>query len=175
MSRWLEEAEDKLIIVYLALHAVIAWVSDAQLVLGDVVGEKIVRQVYGPLGLTAAVDNWAMGQRDHLVATRPIWFKSCVWAELLFQFPLILWLLPQWIRRDNAARSASLVYGAHVATTMVPIYAELLLAPESEATPLCVAVYGIWIFFPVLILHRCLSCEELWPVTAESAARKKKR
>ena len=47
---------------------------------------------------------------------------------MLIQFPLICWLVPQWIRRNgsNNVRTLSIVYAVHVTTTMVPIMPELV-------------------------------------------------
>ena len=104
---------DRITIAYLIIHGAICWLSDVQIILPDILGQPAYRAIYGPLA--TVVDDWAKHQGDFLVERKPLWFKSCVYAEMFLQFPLICWLVPQWLRHDNQTRTLSVVYASHVA------------------------------------------------------------
>jgi hypothetical protein len=69
----------------------------------------------------------------------PAWFKSFVWCELLFQLPLFFFAAyALWHRRDWI-RVPLMIYGAHVATTVLPIGAHFIFdvdLPFVEKIPL---------------------------------------
>ena len=58
---------------------------------------------------------------DVLMANRPRWLVGLVTCELLFQLPFFFYAVSALRRRDNGARGGLLAYGAHTATTLVPI------------------------------------------------------
>lgn len=82
-----------------------------------------------------------------------LWFQSLVTCELLFQVPYFLAAV-YFFRRETASaypdwfRSVSIMYGAHTATTMVPI---LTILATNEAASLQERVLVTSMYFPYLI------------------------
>jgi hypothetical protein len=100
------------------------------------------------------------------------WFSSIVTIELLFQLPfffiavLMLWQYPS---DKNSAETyprwfqkACLVYGSHVATTLVPIIGTFLTSPEMTRVQKVVtlSVYSPYLIFPVLMIGYALEDEK---------------
>ena len=55
-----------------------------------------------------------------------LWFRSVVWGEICLQLPFFFVAVKALYDRDEAAfRIPFIVYGAHVATTMIPILGEI--------------------------------------------------
>ena len=92
-------------------------------------------------------------------------------ATQVFQFPFIIYGLIGFLRKDENVRVPALCYAVHVLTTMIPIIAELLIGKETPAPPLTIAVYGVWVFFPLLMLWRC-SQSPLFPASPKSGSKK---
>ena len=63
---------------------------------------------------------------DPLMEWQPVWFKSFILFELLFQLPFFFIGFKAFYERKNWIRIPGVVYGAHTATTLVPILAEIL-------------------------------------------------
>jgi len=144
-------ALDTLLTAYLGLHAVLALLIDVQSILPDVA--PAVYALYERAGLTAVVAGWVKDEGDFLVGTNPLWFKSIVCVEILFQAPLCFALTWGFAKRRQWVRLPSLMYGAHVLTTMVPIMVVLCTDPRPTLT--CKLVYAIWVFLPALLIARC--------------------
>lgn len=79
----------------------------------------------------------------------PAWFRAIAWVELLAQLPFFFVATYALLRRRNWIRIPLIVYGAHVATTLVPIYGALLTAPGLPADKL-LALCGF--YFPYLAI-----------------------
>ena len=138
---------DRVLTFYLGLHAVLAILID-----GQAVAPPALLQVYERLGLTAVVAKWVSDENDFLVGENPVWFQSLVMSEILFQVPLCVYLARKWAVRSQDARMPSLLYAAHVLTTMVPIFSTLCL--DDRPTLVCKLVYAIWILLPLLLAWR---------------------
>jgi EXPERA (EXPanded EBP superfamily) len=97
---------------------------------------------------------------DPLMKDPPLWFRSMIFMEYLIQLPFFFvacnyltdvnkLAYPSWFR------SACITYGAHTATTLVPILAAL--ANNDAASPLervCVTfVYLPYLIFPLWIWY----------------------
>ena len=85
---------------------------------------------------------------DNLMGAPPSWFRSVVWAELCLQLPFFFVAVKALYDRDEAAfRIPFVIYGAHVATTMIPILGEIL---GSTAAPTRLAlIYLPYLLFPL--------------------------
>lgn len=93
------------------------------------------------------------------------WFSSIVTIEVLFQLPFffvavqMLWRNPA--DKNRARRyprwfqKACLVYGSHVATTLVPIIGTFLTSAEMTRAEIFVtlSVYSPYLIFPLLLLR----------------------
>mgnify|MGYP001807751059 CR=1 FL=1 len=53
------------------------------------------------------------------MSTNPLWFVSLVWCETALQLPFFFVAAYAFIKRANWIRVPCIIYGAHVATTMV--------------------------------------------------------
>ena len=110
---------------------------------------------------------------DILMRGKPsydVWFSSIVACELLFQMPFFFCAV-QMLRRYPTTtseetppqechypawfRSACLVYGSHVSTTLVPILASFLASDEMTTKQKCmtILVYSPYLIFPILLLY----------------------
>jgi hypothetical protein len=87
---------------------------------------------------------------DPLMADPPVWFKSFILFELLFQLPFFFIGFKAFYERKNWIRIPGVVYGAHTATTLVPILAEIL---HSDSFPDEAARWKLFfIYLPYLIV-----------------------
>jgi len=63
--------------------------------------------------------------KDPLMGERPLWFRSLLSCEAVFQLPFFFAAIYALYKRDNRIRIPMIVYCSHVVTTMVPILAVL--------------------------------------------------
>ena len=63
---------------------------------------------------------------DPLMAAQPVWFKSMILFELLFQLPFFFVGFYAFYKQCNWIRIPGIAYGVHTATTLIPILAEIL-------------------------------------------------
>jgi len=66
------------------------------------------------------------------MATLPPWFKALVWSELLLQLPFFIVAVAAFAKGDARIVKPAAAYGLSVATTLVPILAELAASPAIE-------------------------------------------
>jgi len=91
---------------------------------------------------------------DFLMASPPQWFQAVVACELLLQLPFFfLAVYGFWFGR-NWLRLPCLVYGAHVATTLVPILDAFARAPHltSEQKATLIGIYSPYLLVPLLLV-----------------------
>lgn len=110
---------------------------------------------------------------DPCMCTRPAWFTAIVWVELLLQLPfffVVLWAFP---RRAAWLRIPMIAYGAHVATTLVPIYGALFAAPlRPDQLHFLAAVYAPYLLIPLVLLWYAAR-DQLYEESSPSNAKKK--
>mmetsp|Transcript_29138 Transcript_29138/g.38322 ORF Transcript_29138/g.38322 Transcript_29138/m.38322 type:complete len:162 (-) Transcript_29138:178-663(-) len=70
---------------------------------------------------------------DFLMATLPLWFRSVIWGEYVMQLPFFFVASYAFYKGANWIRIPTIIYGSHVATTMIPILSEILYSPEMTA------------------------------------------
>lgn len=105
------------------------------------------------------------------------WFRSLVLCECLLQLPFFFVAVHMIGNRGNLEhypewfRTACLVYGSHVSTTLVPIL--ITIAVSVGMTPLqkvsTLAVYLPYLIFPLWLLYHAV------PVVAQSESSKSAR
>ncbi|XP_016412633.1 transmembrane protein 97-like [Sinocyclocheilus rhinocerous] len=105
--------------------------------------------------------------KDPMMMDPPVWFKSFVFCEALFQlpfFPIAAYAFMtggcKWIR------TPAIIYSVHVATTLIPILSHVLfnnfpLAPHPGPQTLqerltLVSIYAPYLIIPVMILFTML-------------------
>ena len=100
-----------------------------------------------------------------------LWFQSLVFCECSLQFPFFLIAIQQ-LSADKYSwwfPSLSLLYGAHVVTTMLPILMELWTSTDIETPTLkliLTCVYSPYVIFPAWLAH--------WAVTTTLQLKSKK-
>jgi len=91
---------------------------------------------------------------DFLMDSPPQWFRSIVACELLFQLPFFFVAVNGFWHGKNSMRLPCLVYGAHVATTLVPILDAFAhashLTPEQKA--ILIGIYFPYLLVPLLLV-----------------------
>ena len=102
------------------------------------------------------LQQWYIDQHhDPLFIAKPIWFKSFIGCEFLFQFPFFFIATYGLLYEKNWIRVPSIIYGTHVATTMVPILTEFVFAEKLTVTQKC-TLFGFYIpyfLIPALLVY----------------------
>lgn len=103
-------------------------------------------------------------------------FNSMVCCECLLQLPFFFVAAYALLYRKEWIRIPGVVYGAHVATTLVPILAQVWFDPTghvprgSRELWLLTGVYGIYLVFPLAFMLRCCFKERLFPAAVARRA-----
>ncbi|KAG2483912.1 hypothetical protein HYH03_017233 [Edaphochlamys debaryana] len=109
---------------------------------------------------------------DHLVSSNPVWFVSMVWCETVLQMPFFFVAAWAFIKKANWIRIPCIIYGSHVATTMVPILGDILFGPESGPNKhVLAAIYVPYLIVPVLLVIRMAAAEKPWASTGAGKRR----
>ena len=118
---------------------------------------------------TAVVDMgaWYANEfKDHLAnpALAPVWFKSVLAAEVVLQLPFFFVALYAWLTKATWIRIPTIAYGAHVATTLVPIIGDFLFAQggpvlfqNTQQRLTLVALYSPYFVIPLLLMWRAMA------------------
>lgn len=90
---------------------------------------------------------------DPLMGGQPVWFKSFIFWEC-FQVPYFAVAANAMINRDNSIRIPSIIYGAHVSTTVSAILSDLYFSQKvtHEQRMVLLALYLPYFIFPFSIL-----------------------
>lgn len=179
IHRWkkLEKMEQLLsavVIGYFASHIPITIFIDAQAVLPPSLFPALARDF-----LAWFCDTW----RDPLMCAAPgsaPWFAAIVSAELLFQLPFFFVALFAWIARREWLRLPLIFYGAHTATTLVPIYGTLVDAfsrgrIDSSRFIFLAAVYAPYLIMPLFLAALAALRSPLFPGPRSGKAAGKER
>lgn len=81
----------------------------------------------------------------------PLWFRSFVWCELLVQLPFFFAAAHAYAFGRRWVRAPMLMYGAHAATTVVPMLAEFWSHAANPGRWSLVAMYGTYALVPLLL------------------------
>ncbi|KAJ3363449.1 hypothetical protein GGF32_004149 [Allomyces javanicus] len=83
------------------------------------------------------------------------WFRTFLWAELVFQLPVfVVACYHLWHDRVHSIRDLLVVYGAHTATTMVPVltYLATVAGITTAQRGALLAMYAPYLAVPVQIV-----------------------
>ena len=105
------------VLVFLGTHIPATLMMDSQALLPPAVVPGFMRQL---------LDFHVRTNSDPLMADPPAWFKSFILFELMFQLPFFFIGFKAFYERRNWIRMPGVVYGAHTATTLIPILAVIL-------------------------------------------------
>lgn len=90
---------------------------------------------------------------DYLVGEQPAFLKGLVVAELLFQLPLLIANSYAFIAGKDWGRITGVIFSTHVATTMFPIFADIL-ASNTPTQNLLIGIYAPYLIVPLIMLAR---------------------
>lgn len=121
-----------------------------------------------------ALANWYVtALQDPLMQTPcQLWFRSLVFCECSVQLPFFFIAIQQ-LRSDKYSwwfPNLSLVYGAHVVTTMIPIFMELWTSTDIEsqtAKAILTCIYSPYAIFPAFLAY--------WAVTTSRRIQEKSK
>ena len=105
------------VLVFLGTHIPATLMMDSQALLPPAIVPGFMKSL---------LDFHVRTNSDPLMADPPAWFKSFILFELLFQLPFFFIGFKAFYERRNWIRIPGVVYGAHTATTLIPILAEIL-------------------------------------------------
>uniref|UniRef100_A0A6U4K9D7 EXPERA domain-containing protein n=1 Tax=Phaeomonas parva TaxID=124430 RepID=A0A6U4K9D7_9STRA len=140
-------------LVYFATHVPVTLCIDAQPLLASL-------GVAYPEALQALLRWHCAANDDFLMRSAPAWFLSLLAVEIVAQLPFFFVALYGLAQRRAWVRAPLIAYGAHVATTLVPILGAFLAAPvgdgdgsfRSEAKRwVLIAIYAPYFLVPMLI------------------------
>jgi EXPERA (EXPanded EBP superfamily) len=147
-------------------------------------GQAVLPSSIFPLALQDLLTWYARTMKDPLMSNSQeiLWFQSLVCCELLFQLPFFFWACYMLSSSSSSTaklkyypesfKSACIAYGAHTATTMVPILATIVANEEASAAERAMlsSVYLPYLIFPLALLGMAVQS----PSETDSAAATKK-
>jgi hypothetical protein len=148
-SRYAFGLLDYVILAYLISHIPITLCIDAQAVLPS--------WVY-PAALRDLLAWYRVAFGDPLMVPHPpAWFTAIVYCEVGLQLPYFFFAIRGWLARDEAVRIPTIIYGAHVATTLVPIlgtFAAPMPGVTDAQRAALVGIYAPYLLVPLLMCWR---------------------
>ncbi|BBN12330.1 sigma intracellular receptor 2 [Marchantia polymorpha subsp. ruderalis] len=118
--------------------------------------------------------NWHIeNSGDFLMANPPLYFKSFVYAEYAIQLPLHVANAYAFLRGKRWGRMTGIIYGVHVATTMIPILADILASDSPKRNNL-LGVYVPYLLIPLLVVARLLPFSDPFAPKSGTASDKPK-
>ena len=115
---------------------------------------------------------------DPLMARQPVWFKSFILFELLFQLPFFFVGFYAFYKQRNWIRIPGIAYGTHTATTLIPILGEILYAkeiPDAGARLKLFLIYLPYLVIPAMIAVLLALEEKPFGKAGDAALLKSKR
>lgn len=130
---------------YFVTHIPITLCIDMQILFGN----------YYPTTLQSLYKWYYTFFNDQLLRYPPVWLKSFIYAEIALQLPFFFVASYGLIYKKNWIRIPSILYGSHVATTVLPILAEALMSKSNtnqEKMLLCT------VYLPYFVIPATLAC-----------------
>lgn len=130
-------------IVYFVTHIPISICLDFQVIFGQ----------YYPPNLVALNDWYIANYKDPMISGKPIWLKSFIWAEFLFQLPFFFVATYGLLYKCNWLRIPAIIYGTHVATTVWPLITEFIFSETNSVIEkaILIAFYAPYFAIPLLL------------------------
>eukprot|EP01024_Parvocaulis_polyphysoides_P019765 TRINITY_DN19031_c0_g1_i1.p3 TRINITY_DN19031_c0_g1~~TRINITY_DN19031_c0_g1_i1.p3 ORF type:complete len:171 (-),score=12.29 TRINITY_DN19031_c0_g1_i1:378-890(-) len=133
---------DALIFVFMCIHVPITVLIDSQLVFP---------QEWYPKFALDLLNNFINDFEDPLLANPPAWFQAMVYCEIYFQFLFCVMVPFGIVTGARWTRIATLVYGVHVATTLVPIIGYYLSVENWNQKWSVIAINAPYFFVPLFM------------------------
>lgn len=142
-------------------------------------GQAVLPSTFFPLALQDLLTWYARTMKDPLMSNPQeiLWFQSLVCCELLFQLPFFFWACSMLSNTElkhypESFKCACIAYGAHTATTMVPILATIVTNHEAASLgerAMLSSVYLPYLIFPLALLGIAVQSH---PSEADAATKK---
>jgi hypothetical protein len=131
-------------LVYFISHIPITLCLDCQVVFGSLYPEV----------LTTVYSWYCQHYSDLLMLRQPVWLKSFVFCEFLFQLPFFFVAVYGLLYEKEWIRTPSIIYGAHVSTTVIPILSEIVFSREILLIEKCtlLSFYTPYLLIPMTLL-----------------------
>ncbi|XP_041580361.1 sigma intracellular receptor 2 [Vulpes lagopus] len=143
--------------LYFLSHIPITLLMDLQVVLP--------RELYS-VELTNLLKWYTTEFKDPLLQAPPMWFKSFLFCELVFQLPFFPMATYAFLRGGcRWIRTPAIIYSVHTMTTLIPILSTLLFEDFSKASGFkgqgpktfrerltLVSVYAPYLLIPLMLL-----------------------
>ena len=131
-------------LVYFITHIPITLLVDFQVIFGE----------FYPPGLRAIERFYIETFHDILIRTKPVWFKSFIWLEAVLQVPFFFYVSWGLVTKRDKIRIPCIMYGAHVATTVWPILAEIIFTNEllSAQKMILLSFYLPYFLIPLVLM-----------------------
>jgi|SRR6056297_3498706 len=113
-----------------------------------------ISSMYHPPAFTNLLRWYTETYGDFLMANPPPWFQAVVACELVMQLPFFFVAAYGFWTQQNWLRLPCIVYGSHVATTLVPILDAFARAPHlslDEKVTL-IGIYSPYLLVPVMLV-----------------------
>ncbi|XP_018429188.1 PREDICTED: transmembrane protein 97 [Nanorana parkeri] len=125
--------------------------------------QAVLPSSWYPEQLLDLMDWYVVAFKDHLMMNPPPWFMSFVYCEAIVQLPFFPVASYAFLKGGcRWIRIPAIVYSSHVATTVLPILAQLLFgdfpktnevdSPTQQERLTLVAIYAPYLVIPLLIL-----------------------
>ena len=131
--------------VFFATHIPATILMDSQALLPPSIVPSLAREL---------LDFHVRANHDPLMEHQPVWFKSLILFELLFQLPFFFVGYHAFYHGRNWVRIPGIAYGVHTATTLIPILAEILTdedIPTDAARAQLFLIYLPYLIIPAMI------------------------
>lgn len=130
-------------LIYFITHIPITISLDLQVIFGDFYPNFLKN-----------LQNWYIETyKDRLIEAKPLWFRSFIWAEFIFQMPFFFIAIYCIVYEKNWIRIPSIIYGVHVATTVWPILAEIIFSNSNTQleTIVLLSFYTPYFLIPLIL------------------------
>ena len=134
-----------IVVVFLATHIPATIMMDSQ---------ALVPAKFVPKFARSLLEFHVNANHDPLMEFQPVWFKSLIAFELVFQLPFFFVGCYAFYHKRNWIRLPGIVYGTHTATTLIPILADILHSgdiPSAAARAQLFFIYLPYLVIPAMI------------------------
>ena len=125
-----------------------------------------------PAFASRALDWFCVTFADPLMCSPEPWFRAIVYVECCLQLPFFFVALYGWLLRREWLRLPLIFYGAHVATTLIPIYGALVDAfiagrLQPPQFHFLAAVYFPYLAVPLFLAYYASARNHLFSTSVE--------
>jgi hypothetical protein len=157
-----------IVVVFLATHIPATIMMDSQ---------ALVPAKFVPKFARSLLEFHVNANHDPLMEFQPVWFKSLIAFELLFQLPFFFVGCHAFYHKQNWIRVPGIVYGTHTATTLIPILAEILHSgdiPNAAARAQLFFIYLPYLVIPAMMALILCAEEKPFGVEGDKPAKRAK-